>query len=181
MRNAVTIIAVGLWTSTVVGQTVVNEYTPHLPVQQFAGPTGYVDINGSQQTVLVPAGRAVLTWSLSLSKGFSGDGVWWRLRPAIGGNTPTEGLSFHAGPSSFSSPSGSWATDVEGGQVVVKLQTSSSGAGSWQTTSDDSLSWTLVVYPQGDAPALGTWGIVILALVIVTGGSMVIGKRKVAA
>lgn len=116
------------------------------------GADFFVDIGDSVQTLTIPPGIAVLTWSLSCSTGTSGAGAMFR--PSIGGITPTTPThyrfpSWTVGNTGNFTISGSFATNVPGGLVDVKLQARIDGGQyniSWN--SNDHLSWTLVVYPN---------------------------------
>lgn len=67
-----------------------------------------------------------------------------RVRPVIGDRFPEEGLSRNMAYGL----DGSWATTTEGGMMTIKLQVYFDQVGRWGTDEQDSLSWTLIVFPD---------------------------------
>lgn len=100
----------------------------------------------------------------------------FRVRPVIGDSFPAEGKQ----TGDRGAHAGSWVTATTGGTVAVKLQVSAVGEASepffmnpdWQ-----SVSWTLMVFPQGNVPAVGNIGLVVLVAVLLAAGSVVITRR----
>ena len=76
--------------------------------------------------------------------------------------------------------SGTWATDIVGGSIPVKLQVGRTRGNNIQT---QRITWTLVVYPEtaSTIPTVSTVGLVIMAAVALGAGTVVIGKRRVSA
>ena len=138
--------------------------------------TEYVDIPGTEKTVTVPTGSAVITWSLWTHTAGA------RVRPVIGTQTPPNGMRFPI--NTLGGMSGSWATTIEGGTIPVKLQVAvgppdPSGFNTYQ----GSCTWTLVVFPtaDGNVPAVGGIGLAVLVVAVMLGGALVLSRRSVVA
>jgi hypothetical protein len=104
-------------------------------------------VTESVQTVTLPAGTAVIIWSMSGY--FDQSFQTARIRPSIGGlAAPYMSLGVNAsGTSNFltyvhRSISGSYSVHVPGGSTTIQLEVS----GPLITDGDDSLSWTVVVF-----------------------------------
>lgn len=112
----------------------------------------WTDIRDSVKTVNLPAGIAAITYSLAAfsNSGFSAQGAFgaWIIKVKIGANESPDQLWF----SSFGgheSLSGSWVTNVAGGNTTIKLQVRNIGGGypqSFYQNVGDYVTWTLVVY-----------------------------------
>ena len=101
---------------------VFNAYGPDLELPPLnVTSSQFVDIPGSEMTVTVPAGTAVISWSMSVrSLNSSTIGVG-SIRPVIGTVAPS-GMpvtSENSNPKGFS---GNWVTTTAGGTITVKLQ-----------------------------------------------------------
>ena len=77
--------------------------------------------------------------------------------------------------------SGTWSTPVVTGEYEVGIQAKRE-ASNVNADSRDGLTWTLMVFPDAieGVPAIGTWGLVALTLLIVSVGSVLIRRRGVA-
>lgn len=165
-----------------------NHYVPR-PTVDIAASAGYLDIPGSEHTLTVPTGTAFITWSLH-GDVFCVSGTCvdtTRFRPVIGGNFPTEGL-----PDDITGTStGSWAIPVEAGSITVKLQiTAPYALGEYQSrftmnssepSSQDAMSWTLVVFPNAAStgvPAVGGLGLLVLVCSLLGVAALVIARRQ---
>jgi len=158
-----------------VDPVVEQHWVPHTPTYQRFEVFPFTDLPGSERTVTIPAGQAVLTWSYNSSG--SGLGTA-RFRPVIGGQFPADGLA----TGDFSS-AGTWSTITPGGTVSVKLQVEQPGLGSGfaQDTACCSLSWTLVVFPDApnaNVPAVGGMGLGVIAIGVAVAGSLLACRRR---
>lgn len=156
--------------SSIAAPPVIFTHTP--PPGEFwtTSSVGYVDIEGTEKVVTVPAGTAIFTWHLHASTGTV------RIRPAIGSQSPTEGMLY---PSGFSGPiSGSWATPVTAGTITVRLQVAGVEGFGYDPTLASS--WTLVVFPESEAaaPAVAAIGMLSLALAVFGAGAAILQKRR---
>jgi len=133
----------------------------------------YVDITPTLKAVTIPAGTAVLTWSLQST------GTQVRLRPFIGDAHPDEGMwTFGTGPRVYGS--GSYVVATSGGTMTVGFQVKVY-VSPWRLQSQyDSIAWTLVVYPEaaGHVPAVSTWGLAVLGILVLTVGTVLLGRRR---
>jgi len=113
--------------------------------------TSYVDIPGSDKTITLPAGIAVITYSLS---GFAYTPVYndmageWKVRVVIGSMISPEQNFGSNEPFSHKGMSGSWVTNVTGGPTTIKLQIRADGrfGKGFELNSEDYITWTIVVY-----------------------------------
>jgi len=171
----VVIAAVSIRSAVAAGPVVEQHWVPHTPDFQQFGVFDYTDLPGSERSVTIPAGTAVLVWSFNASgTGFD----LAKIRPVIGPVFPAEGLAVNGYGSS-----GSWSTPTAGGTVTVKLQVANDApaGGFAQNTQCCSLSWTLVVYPEAasaDVPAVGGLGIGVTAIALVILGAAVCSVRR---
>lgn len=134
-----------------------------------ADETHFVDFAPSMRALTLPAGTATIVWTYNASVA----GII-RMRPAIGNQSPTDGIWSNGHRTS----SGSWSTRTEGGQMNVGLQLRrASPPGSraeFHMNEEQSLSWTLIVFPDAPddpvkpVPAVSTWGLAVLALALLT-------------
>ena len=136
-------------------------------------PFDYKDLPGSEQTlVAVPAGTVLLTWSSTIMPDF-----YTRIRPRFGDSFPADGTVVRGGRSS-----GSWVTTTAGGSVTVALQVKSDFEGCCvgQTAQTDSLSWSILVFPEtsNTAPAVSVWGLAVIALGMITAASIAIRRQR---
>lgn len=130
----------------------------------------FVDIVGSEKTVPVPAGRAVIFWSLRANVNEA------MIRPMIGSHAPDPAAWYYGGNAYLS---GTWTTNTEGGTLNVKLQGAISNApGSYLSVAGTS--WTLIAFPtaSGGVPAVGGVGLVVLVAVLLGIGAFIIVKRR---
>ena len=165
---------------------VYNHYVPDPTVDMLAG-TVFENIQGSEDTLTVPAGTAFITWSVhGVLQQCTGSPCTARFRPIIGDSSPLKGLpEDDAGTSS-----GSWVTRIDAGSTIVRLQVAalcSSGAyhcqflmGSPEPFSRDTMSWTLMVFPDASAgvPAVGGVGLGLLAVVLLGIGGVLVLRRR---
>ncbi len=135
-------------------------------------PFPYTDIIGSEQTLDIPAGTALITWTSTMFPN-----QLPRIRPRIGDSYPADGtvvLGYRS--------SGSWLTTTEGGTVTIALQVKNDydGFQVGQAPGAGSLSWSLVVVPDpaGNVPAIGTVGLAVMALLVLSAGAVVLSRRK---
>ncbi len=78
----------------------------------------YVDIPGTTKSVTVPAGTAVIHWTVGRT-----NANYALIRPVIGAQAPATPPIYHQGAgTNDGSLSGSWSTIVAGGTFEVKLQ-----------------------------------------------------------
>ncbi len=113
--------------------------------------TSFVDIPGSDRTITLPAGIAVITYSLS---GFAYTPVsnymagMWKVRVVIGSQTSPEQNFGSNEQYSHKGMSGSWVTNVTGGSTTIKLQIKADGrfGRGFELNSEDYITWTIVVY-----------------------------------
>ena len=150
-----------------------NLYVPQTSNFELSGPFDWTDIPETVKVVSIPAGTAFLSWSLAASAGTN-----FRIRPVIGDAMPAEGKLV-----SNNHSVGSWVGTVTDGTVPVKLQVSAFQAGQFHTTpSWGSVSWSLIIFPRttGNVPAVSTWGLTMLGLLVLTGGTVAILRRKAA-
>ena len=110
--------------------------------------TSYFDIPGTSKTVTLPAGTALIVWSMSCYSGGPSAGAVWYIRPVIGANAPPEGLLCATNEiGSHKSFSGSWAVVIPaGGTMTVKLQARCYGGFGDFRFDRDHLSWTIIVF-----------------------------------
>ncbi len=83
--------------------------------------SSFEDVPHSRKTVTIPSGKAMMVWTLSGYTDQGGAGVW-DIRPVIG---TAVGPEVSVGTNEVGSHkyfSGSWATPVTGGTVIIKLQ-----------------------------------------------------------
>jgi len=142
--------------------------------------SGFVDVIGSEKTVVIPPGTAYISWSMNLSfatTASSRERAW--VRPVIGADFPAEGhgVVFVEG---WGTATGSWATSTAGGTVTVKLQVKNPITPVDLSTGGKSLSWTLVVVPEtkSSVPAVGSLGLGAMVLLLLGAGGAVISKRR---
>ena len=155
------------------GQFIEQLYAPSMPDANVSGATSvYKDIPGTEKTITVPAGTAVITWVFNLS---SVDASWVRIRPVIGTNFPAEGLRQNVTATLV----GTWTTNVEDGQITVKLQATSE-SDTFNTSSDLGVTWTLSVVEPPPVPAISGTGMGIMLLFIVAVGGFVFKRVKLA-
>lgn len=145
----------------------------------FTDPSGdFGDIPNSVKTVTLPAGRAFITWSVTL-QGVD-PSVGGRIRPVIGDNMPEFklGVQFSVPNGEFDTISGSWATDIPGGTMDVKLQVGFTGI--VPITVNKAVSWTLIVFPaaKSGVPAVGTLGLIVMVVLVVGAGAVVLARRQ---
>jgi len=148
--------------------------------------SGFVDIPQSLMNVEIPRGQAVITWSITASPN-GGDAYYW-IRPAIGEEHPPLGLNVflkdEPGGTGHRPIAGSWSTTTTGGNVDVRLQvqkTGGSGAFTLHEDTDDSIAWTLVVFPNaGAVPAISTWGLTVLGILVLVAGAVLIRRLALA-
>lgn len=78
--------------------------------------------------------------------------------------------------------SGTWVTDITGGDIEIKLQARIFSGTKTFSTQWNSISWTVMVFPtqKGNVPAVGAWGLAVMLLSMLTIGSLKIIKREVA-
>ncbi len=142
-----------------------------------ATSTTFADIPGTTKTVTVPAGQAVLTWTLTTA------GQGGLMRPMIGTHAPDTPPLLLAGTLSATPRSDSWATVTEGGTFDVKLQAALSPfitGTPFMAQPDYATSWTLVVFPAtaGGVPAVGGVGLGLLVLLLLGVGVVLIARRR---
>ncbi len=144
--------------------------------------TTYVDIPGSEKTITLPPGKAVISWT-AFAQAFLGIRMNARIRPVIGGNSPSEGtgLGFD-GAVTGALNAGSWSVTTGGGEVEVKLQvkkvfTPPGDKDSIQFGALSSVTWTLVVY-QATVPVISQWGLVVMLLLILTAATAIFARRR---
>jgi len=166
---------------------VYNHYVPEPATVDMLVGTVYAEIPGSEYTLTVPAGTAFITWSVhGVLQQCTGFPCTARFRPIIGDSSPPEGLpEDDAGTSS-----GSWVTRIDAGSTIVRLQVAalcSSGAyhcqflmGSPEPFSRDTMSWTLMVFPDASAgvPAIGGTGVGLLTVVLLGIGGVLVLRRR---
>lgn len=179
-RFSILVAGVGCLTcgqiASAIQPTVENHFVVDIPTQVIDQPT-YVDLSGSDKTVSVPTGVAVISWTgyLTNDSGISE----FAIRPVIGILTPNLGLRQYNGSGvDRTAFAGSWSTPVDAGEIVVKFQ-ARSFAGSGRVTSG--FSWTLVVYPNepnATVPAVSTWGLIVMAMLMLSAGTLVMTRRK---
>ncbi len=139
----------------------------------WVGPTApfdYMDLPGSEQTLSVPAGTALVTWTSTMLPDLT-----TRIRPRIGDSFPDDGTVVRGGRSS-----GSWLTTTEGGTVTIGLQVKSVGTSMvGQASGIDSLSWSVLIFPETAAqvPAVGTVGMVAMAVLVLGAGAIMMSRR----
>ena len=139
----------------------------------WEGPTApfdYMDVPGSERTLSVPAGTVLITWTSTMFTDLE-----TRIRPRIGDSFPADGTVVRGGRSS-----GSWLTTTEGGTVTIGLQVKSVGTSMvGQVPGADSLSWSVLVFPETAAqvPAVGTVGMVAMAVLVLGAGAIVMARR----
>ncbi len=132
----------------------------------------FIDIVGSEQTLDIPAGTALITWASTM----------WpdqmsRIRPRIGTSYPADGTVVRGAQSS-----GSWLTTTEGGTVTIALQVKNeTGGTTGQVSGSDSLSWSLLVIPEaaaGNVPAIGTVGFIVMVILVLSAGAVLLLRRR---
>ncbi len=133
-------------------------------------PADFVDIPQTEKTVTIPAGTAIITWALNIHDGGAG-----MYRPVIGGDAPLDGLNLEE--------SGSWVTETEGGTVTIKMQVKQHPhipQSDLLIQNSSAFNWTLIVFPEADpVPAVPTWGIVLMGLLMVTAATLVyLGRER---
>jgi hypothetical protein len=154
-----------------------------LPQQQLDTPfaysgNDYADIPASAQTLTIPAGTLVIVWSLSAYSIAQIPIGSARIRPGIDAAFPSRGNREELGPQREWA-SGSWSTVTDGGTVAIRLQVGEVRGNEFQMDSNDSLNWTVVVYPLSGngVPAFSGVGLVLLAMVLVGAGCVVMRRR----
>jgi len=105
----------------------------------------FIDLTNSAKTIVVPAGTAFITWSMScFSESGFGD---YRIRPVIGVSAPADGVSAISNEQqSHKTYSGSWVTTTTAGSVTVKLQVRVEGGGALSVDFNDQVTWTIIVF-----------------------------------
>ena len=162
-----------------------SHYVPRPTVDMPAGAV-YADIPGSEHTLTVPAGTAVITWSVHGMIYCTGTPCTARLQPMIGNSSPPEGLP----EDNVGTSSGSWATRTVAGSTTVRLQVAALCASeeyecqlsmaSSEPSGGDAMSWTLMVFPDSNAgvPAVGGVGLGLLAAVLLGTGGVLVSRRR---
>lgn len=125
----------------------------------------FVDIVGTEKTFSVPAGRAVIFWTLRANVNEA------MIRPMIGSHAPDPAAWYFGGNTYLS---GTWTTNTEGGTLNVKLQGALLNfSGSYLSV--EGTSWTLMVFPNETpgAPAVGGVGLVVMVVLAAIGSAFV--------
>ncbi len=181
-RCASILVLVGLASQVAEATPVVeNLYVPvNVGGQDVPQGPDFVDVGGSEKTIAIPPGTAYISWSMNLSFATTASSRERAfVRPVIGGDFPAEGLGvvFVEG---WGTATGSWATPTAGGTVTVKLQVKNPITPVDLSTSDKSLSWTLIVFPEAisGVPAVDSLGLGVLVLLLLGAGGAVIAKRR---
>jgi len=138
----------------------------------------YVDIPGTTKSVAVPAGTAVINWTLGGANPHQA-----LVRPVIGTHAPNSTPIYDVGSGNAGHLSGTWSTTIEAGTITVKLQAALSPdfpTGAFNCQPDFGTSWTLAVFPASaeNAPAMGPAGLGVIAVLIVAGGATILASRK---
>jgi len=141
--------------------------------------TDFVDMPGTQATVILPPGEIVIQWAVDYLVGGGGPTAS-RVRPAIGQIGPEEGLHGVEGTGGLGHASGSWATSVPGGTYSVKLQIRNVGIPQRVDLSGGYVNWTLIAFPEQAAgvPALGSFGFGIMVLLALCAGTVVFRRKR---
>lgn len=125
------------------GVSVNNWIVTSMPSVTYNSGT-FSALSGSVVTVSnLPAGTAVLTWSMSGYTGSAGSGI--EVRPNVGGTTATPIRWFFNPTLTHLSNSGSFSTHVAGGSTTIQLEVRAV-TGSFTTDTNDSMTMTLTVY-----------------------------------
>jgi len=145
--------------------------------------TFFQDIGDSSKTVAIPVdGTAVIMWSVTFENSTGSPFSDFQIRPAIGAAFPSEGMQRRIGSDPATDRgtiSGSWATAVEAGEVVVRLQGRKAGSGDGSLVVDGGISWTIMVYPdESYASAIGNNGLAILIVLLLGAGSYIMRQRR---
>lgn len=161
-----------------VGQTPAVESLYVRDYQDNVMSTTFEDLPTSVKTVTLPAGTAILTWSIRAWVQV-GNPATLHVLPTIGSVTPLEGLK--ADLDNLSSEprnlSGSWATQIDGSEVEVKLQARVNP--NQTVTLNDGMTWTLIVFPEtGAVPAISGIGLAVMAVIIIGVGYFVFSKFR---
>lgn len=181
MRTLLVLVLGGTFGPTAWGQTpFVHNLLVVDPQTNIVATDTYQDIPESDQSVTIPAGTAVIMWSIGAS---SGTLAWCNhVRPVIGTLSPTEGpyVPLQSADTNIGYGSGTWATPVEGGTVTVKLQArrdrpACTDGGAFA----HDMSWTLIVFPdtKTGVPAVSTWGLAVMVLLLGIAATVMIRKR----
>jgi len=142
---------------------------------QYITSSEFVDIGGTEKTVTVPAGRAVIFWTMRAYPDTA------MIRPMIGSHAPDPAAIYYGGVSGPGYLSGTWTTNIEGGILNVKLQGALTGPGSSLVVdSPGGISWTLIVFPvtSGGVPAVGGVGLGVLIAILLGVGAFIIKRRQ---
>ncbi len=137
-------------------------------------PFEFMDLPGSDQTLTLPAGTALITWTSTMTPDFEA-----RMRPRIGTDAPVGDTVVRGGRAS-----GSWLTTTAGGSVNVGLQVRSVHVGccTGQVDTIDSLSWSIMVIPDSaPVPAVSSLGLAVMIVVLLGVGGYVVRRRMPAA
>ena len=132
----------------------------------------YIDIPGSEQTLTLPPGTALITWACTMLP----DNGGVRIRPRIGDDFPVDGAIVRSGRSS-----GSWLTTTTGGSLTVGLQVKSAFVGNVaQTPATDTISWSIMIPTEtGDpVPAIGDAGLGIMIVTLLAAGGWIVSRRR---
>ena len=134
-----------------IGQTpfVATLYSPDEDDQgvMISSPN-WVDVEDTERTYILPAGTAIITWSVLAVAG-STFGASGEIRPAIGELTPNAGTKLYVQAHETKCFSGSWQSEIPGGETNVRLQMHTSvGDTIILGGSSRSFTWTLTVYPK---------------------------------
>jgi len=125
--------------------TVVNQLVTYQSTFETTSST-YVDVPNSSKTATLPAGTAVISWSLSGYTGASGTDLLFR--PCIGASCGPAVNVFMNQASSHMTWSGHWVTTITtGGSLTTKIQVlREAGTSYFRTDLNDHLSWNLIVF-----------------------------------
>ncbi len=108
-------------------------------------PSG--DITGTEKTLTIPAGIAVITWTVT-GRSDSASGRSGQLIPVIGDQSPTVGMFMNYAQGLRGSFSGTWSTPTPGGEVIVRLRVGNVQGSFTFGSGNNPVSWTLTVYPD---------------------------------
>ncbi len=148
-----------------------NWQTESLPTVSFTGPdsVNWHHVPGSSQSLTLPAGTAFMTWYVNAAKDRG------RIRAVIGDTIGSEWIW------TFAEINGSWSGNIPQGTVDVKLQARTDAIGVLEFDSIHEVRWTLMVIPetpQGSVPAVSTWGLIVMAILMLSAGTLVMTRRK---
>lgn len=133
----------------------------------------WVDVPGTERVLSFPPGTAVISWSIR-----AGMDAVWQFRPVVGSIQGVSGFTTPGNPSY----AGSWNFNIASGMQSVKLQVKRpdglNQGDAFGFPAFGYVSWTLIVFPDGSAPAVGAWGLALFGTLIVICATLAMRRAR---